>query len=123
MAYHGLRMIGEDRSRYAVRPFETAQARLLLEVRPEIALRRLGLAALHPGEVPVRLAGLPRLPFDLGDFARACDGAGAIAALLAARSAALAVVTGEAARTPDELAPGHGDRVRREGWIYGLDPA
>jgi hypothetical protein len=42
-------------------------------------------------------------------------------AVIAARCAAIAVLTGEVDRSPDELAPGEGNRIRREGWIYGLE--
>jgi hypothetical protein len=98
MTFHGVRMIGEDRSRYAVRPFETAQAKLLLEVHPDVVLQRLGL--------------------DLTTATgRKC---GALNAVIAARSCAMAVLTGEVDLPPEELAPEHADRVRREGWIYGL---
>src|SRR5262249_38311347 len=43
MTFHGIRMIAEERSRYAVRPFDTARGRALLEVYPGGSLRRLGL--------------------------------------------------------------------------------
>jgi hypothetical protein len=43
----------------------------------------------------------------------------ALDAVIAARSAALAVMSGETDKTPEELGTGHGDRIRREGWIYG----
>jgi hypothetical protein len=33
---------------------------------------------------------------------------------------AVAVLTGEVERTPEELAPDAANRVRHEGWIYGL---
>jgi len=41
---------------------------------------------------------------------------------VAARSAAVAVLSGETDKSPDDLGAGAGagDRVRREGWIYGL---
>ena len=32
-----------------------------------------------------------------------------------------AVLSGEADRSPDELAPGHAEQIRIEGWIYGLE--
>jgi hypothetical protein len=41
MTYHGIRMIAEDRSRYAVKPFETAIGRYLLEVYPGAFVRRM----------------------------------------------------------------------------------
>ena len=43
MTYQGIRMIAEERSRYAVRPFESAKGRLLIEVYPGAAVRRLGV--------------------------------------------------------------------------------
>jgi hypothetical protein len=43
----------------------------------------------------------------------------ALDAVLAARCAAEAVISGEADRDPEELAPGNGALLRREGWIYG----
>ena len=110
MAYHGIRMIGEDRSRFAVRPFETAQARLLLEVRPD---RRV--------KSPDRAAELGHLPVDAGDHARTMRTRGALSAVLAARAAAIAMLRGEPDKGPDELAPGEGARVLREGWIYGRE--
>ena len=45
-------------------------------------------------------------------------------AVIAARCAAVAVLTAEANKTPEELAPEQAERVRKEGWIYGLgEPA
>ena len=36
----------------------------------------------------------------------------------------VAVLSGESEKNPDELAPGEGERLRLEGWIYGLaEPA
>ena len=83
MAYHGIRMIGQDRSRYAIRPFETAQGKLLLEVRPDTAFQRLGGS---PGAKKSRnlkaaietLATIGHLPVDLsqphrGDRNRTCN--------------------------------------------------
>jgi len=127
-SYHGIRMIGEDRSRYAVRPFESAQARLLLEVHPAALLERLVPAgAARDGrerhaQALERAAALGRLAVVVdGPLRKAChDHAGALLAVLAARCAAVAVLTGESEKTPDELAPGAGERLRREGWIYGL---
>jgi len=128
--FHGLRMIAEDRSRFAVRPFESAQGKLLLEVNPTLAARRLlgGDDRDGNGERPrveeiVRaLVGASLLPIDVDARAlHLCRSSrDALDALLAARCAALAVVTGEADRSPDDLAPGEAQRVRREGWIYGL---
>jgi len=40
--------------------------------------------------------------------------------VLAARCAAAAVLSGETDASPEDLAPGRGEQVRREGWIYGL---
>jgi len=127
MSFHGIRMIGEDRSRYAVRPFESAQARLLLEVHPEGTLRQLGLAdarsarELQKASLP-KLAGAGHLPVKMeGRFAKLCrEQRGALFAVLAARCTAAAVLSGEADKTPEALAPDNAEQVRREGWIYGL---
>ncbi len=126
MTYHGIRMIAEERSRYALRPFESAKGRLLLEVYPGAAIRKLGLprdggdknaavvAALgRAGRLPVRIDGTLRR--------RCLTSRDALDAVVAARCAAAAVLSGEAERGPDELAPGEGQRLRREGWIYGLE--
>ena len=126
-SYHGIRMIGEDRSRYAIRPFENAQGKLLLEVRPEGALRDLCRpddASEGWQEVAARLDSLERWPVDLdARLRRSCTTRrAAFDAVLSARSAAIAALTGETERTPEELSPEHADRVRHEGWIYGLEP-
>jgi len=122
MTYHGIRMIGGDRSRYAVRPFENAQARLLLEVSPDGVLRKLGLAGSGRKTILERFATLEHLPIDISpEFRKSCtDRDGALRAVLAARSAAMAVLSGESEKSPDELAVTEADRIRREGWIYGL---
>jgi len=132
MTYHGIRMIAEDRSRYAVKPFESAQGKLLLEVYPGGYVKRL---ALPPGEGDGRdhrrhilnaLGGLGYMPIELQEsMARSCLARrDALDAVIAARLTAVAVLSGEAERAPDDLAPGEGERVRREGWIYGLqEPA
>ena len=58
-------------------------------------------------------------------FRRICLGSReALHAAVSARCAAIAVLTGEADRNADELVAGEGERLRREGWIYGLqEPA
>jgi hypothetical protein len=121
--YHGIRMIAEDRSRFAVRPFETARGHLLFEVNPDAALARLGLAGADAARILEALAGLAHLPVDVPQqFRRAClERRDALDAVLAARCAAVALSSGEADRSADELAPEDGLRVRREGWIYGLE--
>ncbi len=125
--YHGIRMIAEDRSRFAIRPFESAQGRLLLEVYPEGVVCRLGLADHGgPEKILSALAGLEKWPLDVdGPFRKRCLGSrDALDAVIAARCAAVAVLTEEVSRSPEELAPENGERVRREGWIYGLqEPA
>jgi hypothetical protein len=127
MTYQGIRMIAEERSRYAVRPFESAKGRLLLEVYPGDSVRRLGLEAPGPAERPQAivnaLSRAARLPVEIGQpFLRRCLARrDALDAVVAARCAALAVLSGETDRTPEDLAPGQGDRVRKEGWIYGLE--
>ena len=128
MTYHGIRMVAEDRSRFALRPFETAQGKLLLEVYPGGFLKTLSLPA-GSGSRGARnrailnaLMNVEELPVDLDEeHARTCaNKRDALDAVIAARLTARAVLTGEVDRTADELAPGEGDRVRREGWIYGL---
>ncbi|MCP3980105.1 MAG: hypothetical protein GY716_12435 [bacterium] len=124
MAYHGIRMIAEDRSRFSLRPFETAQGKLLLEVYPHGAIERLhpgiGDGARRPAIVGA-LAAVDDLPVEFEGFDQAClRSPSALDAVVAARCAAQAVLSGEAERPADELAPGQGERLRREGWIYGL---
>jgi hypothetical protein len=127
MTYQGIRLIAEERSRYAVRPFESAKGRLLLEVYPGAGIRRLGLTAPSPGEknqaIVDALSRAARLPVAIDQpFLRRCIAQrDALDAVVAARCAAQAVLSGETERTPEELAPGQGDRVRKEGWIYGLE--
>jgi len=126
-AFHGIRMIAEDRSRFVMRPFENAQGKLLLEVYPDVLVRRL----LPGGETDrpdlrrlvAGLGALDHLPVDLDSvFLRSClTRRDALDAVIAARSAALAVLSGEADKAPEELAPGEGARVRHEGWIYGIE--
>ena len=126
--YHGVRMIAEERSRYVVRPFESAQGRLLLEVQPSTWLRRLEREGAVPNGTATAatvldtLAGLPDLPLHVaGDVRSRCRGRReALRAVLAARCAAAAVLSGEAGRSPEELARDSAERIRREGWIYGL---
>ena len=130
MTYHGIRMIAEDRSRYSVKPFETALGRYLLEVYPGAFVRRMlsdPAAADADGRDRRRkivdgLGRLRSLPvrFDERTAASCYGRRDALDAVVAARLAAVAVLTGEIERAPDDLAPGQGDRVRREGWIYGL---
>jgi len=124
-SFHGIRTIAEDRSRYAIRPFETAQARLLIEVDPTAAARDLVLpegAKDDPGGWLVALARADAFPIDVDEPARGrCLGSrAAFEAVLAARAAARAVLTGETDRSPEELAPDAPERVLREGWVYGV---
>ncbi len=128
MTYHGIRMIAEERSRYAVRPFETAKGHLLIEVYPGGALRRLGFRFHGAGEDEKAAAILPalrnaeNLPMEVDEpFRRRClESRDALDAVIAARCAAVAVITGEAERAPEELSPDRADLIRKEGWIYGL---
>jgi hypothetical protein len=126
-AFHGIRMIAEDRSRYAVRPFETAQGKLLLEVFPAGAIERhIGGGEARPNSIMASLRSAAYLPIDMDEpHVKACHGSrDALDAVVAARCASVAVLTGEADRSSDELAPGESERVSREGWIYGLqEPA
>jgi hypothetical protein len=130
MAYHGIKMIAEERSRYAIRPFESAQGRLLLEVYPAGALRRLttgdggGTDGRDRRAALGALARAPQWPVVVaGLAARQCLARPeALDAVLAARSSAVAILSGETERSPEELAGEAASRVRREGWIYGLGP-
>jgi hypothetical protein len=122
MCYQGIRMIAEERSRYAVRPFETAQGRLLVEVYPPgLAHRLLGTKKPSARALLDSLAGQEHLPVRMNEHfrARCVSNRDALDAVLAARCATEAVLSGEVEREPDELAPGEGDRLRWEGWIYG----
>lgn len=128
MTYHGIRMIAEDRSRYVVRPFERAQGCLLLEVYPGAFLKSLTLPVGQGDDKRLRaiveaVASSPRFPVHIPKpYLDACLARrDAIDAVLAARAAAVAVLTGEADAAPEILAPGDGERVRREGWIYGTE--
>jgi len=126
--YHGVRMVAEDRSRFAIRPFETAQGKLLFEVHPQAALRRLGIEPESKGDegrerLLTALEGLQRWPLTLEPaFRRVCrSNDDALEAVIAARCAAVAVETSEVEKTAAELAPEDADRVRVEGWVYGLE--
>jgi len=112
MTYHGIRMIAEDRSRYAVKPFESAQGKFLLEVYPGGFVKQLSLPATSTPEGQGRerrrhilsaLGQLEYLPIELDDrLAKHClSRRDALDAVIAARMAAAAVLTGE--------------------WIYGLE--
>lgn len=124
-AYHGIKMIAEERSRYAIRPFEQAQGRLLLEVYPEGALQRLGgggEGGAGRDELIASLGKLESMPVTIEDpLLRKCRSRPeALRAVLAARCAAVAVVSGETDKSPEDLGAGEADRIRREGWTYGL---
>jgi hypothetical protein len=128
MTYHGIRMIGEERSRYAVKPFESAQGKLLLEVYPGELTRRLDLGGNggkgNRREAMIQaLAKLEHLPVIIdASFRRVCLASrDALDAVIASRCAAAAVLSGEAEKSAEALAPEHADRVKLEGWIYGLE--
>ena len=132
MTYHGIRMIAEDRSRYAVKPFESALGKLLLEVYPGGFVKQLALPTTSVPEGQGRerrrhilnaMGRLDYLPIELDDrVVKNClHSRDALDAVIAARMAAVAVMTGEVERTPEELAPDAANRVRHEGWIYGLE--
>jgi hypothetical protein len=130
MAYHGIRMLAEERSRYAVRPFEGAKGRLLIEVSAERAARRLVQAgddgkAASPAAIVAALAAATSWPLTIDEpyLGRCISQRLALDAVLAARCAAIAVLSGEASRTPEELAAERATQVQREGWIYGLAAA
>lgn len=125
-AFHGLRALAVVRSHFAVRPFEQAAGVPLLEVDPAASARDVAAPRSSTGDAwvevleaasdrPVRLAGALR--------ARCAGSRHALAAVLAARAAARAVLTGEVDRTAGDLAPDAPDRVLREGWVYGAVPA
>jgi hypothetical protein len=129
MTYHGIRMIAEERSRYAIKPFETAHGRLLLEVYPGGFIRSLKLGG--DGDAPGResaivgaLGRLGSLPVTIEEpHLKICrTKRDALDAVIAARLTAAAVLSGEAEQTAEALAPSQGERVRLEGWIYGLLP-
>jgi hypothetical protein len=130
MTFHGVRMIAADRSRYAVRPFERARGRRLLEVYPGAATRSFDLGPDAKGaarlgailEAAERIDPYP-MEFPEGVRTRAAASRDALDAALAARATALAVLSGEADREAEELAPGEAARVRVEGWIYGVPEA
>ena len=123
MAYHGIKMIGEERSRYAIRPFERARARLLLEVSPGIAAGQLtGDDSGKTASVLDAVQTASMFAVAIGETERRkCHGRReALDAVLAARAAAQAVVSGEADRSAEELHATDPDRLGLEGWIYGL---
>jgi hypothetical protein len=126
MAYHGIKMIAEERSRYAVRPFESAQGKLLLEVSPAGVVKRIRSGrgngeGANRGALLAALTKIAPFPVVVPEplIQKCLARPEALDAVIAARSAALAVMSGETDKTPEELGTGHGDRIRREGWIYG----
>ncbi|ANM30320.1 hypothetical protein ABI59_13175 [Acidobacteria bacterium Mor1] len=128
MTYHGIRTIAEERSRYTVRPFESATGRLLLEAYPGQLVRSLrisgnGDATARRRAIIDALGKLSKLPLELNDEqqAQCAKRRDALDAVIAARCAARAVLSGEAAKTPEDLCPDDPERVRVEGWIYGLE--
>jgi hypothetical protein len=127
MSYHGIRMMAEERSRYAIRPFESARGRLLLEVCPYAIARKLTHDDLpaRASRLESLIHALERLPAFPVQFpepfrSRCLVRRDALDAVMAARAAAVAVLTGETDRVPDSLPPEQRDRVHFEGWIYGL---
>jgi hypothetical protein len=125
--YHGIRMIAEDRSRFAIRPFESAQGTLLLEVNAGAATRNWELPDGLEGKarrerISELLEALPKWRVKLEPrFRSACRGReDALDAVVAARCAAVAVLTGEAEQALEGLPAEEQERVRREGWVYGL---
>jgi len=116
----------KGRSRYAIRPFERARGRLLLEVSPGAVARRL-VHADGPARPSLEslLHALERAPGWAVEFpepfrSRCLVRRDALDAVIAARSAAIAVLTGETDRVPDSFPAEQRDRIHREGWIYGL---
>jgi hypothetical protein len=123
MAYHGIKMIGEERSRYAIRPFERAKARLLLEVSPGIAAGQLtGEDSGKTAAVldAVQTASMFAVAIGEGERRRCHGRRAALDAVLAARAAAQAVISGEADRPAEDLHATDPDRLGLEVWIYGL---
>ena len=95
-------------------------------------LRRIGVTGFavedveavdRKGAILQAIGKLERLPVTLtGTILARCRGrADALEAVLAARAAAVAVLSGEADKTPEDLANDQADRVRKEGWIYGVE--
>jgi len=130
MAYHGIRMLAEERSRFAVRPFEDAKGQLLFEVNADRAARRLvptddGAKTASPRALVAALAAATPWPLTIDEpyLGRCMSQRLALDAVVAARCAAIAVLSGETSRTAEELAAERATQVRREGWIYGLAPA
>jgi hypothetical protein len=128
MSYHGIRMMAEERSRYAIRPFENAKGRLLLEVCPSVIATKVMRDDAHPRGPRLEalmhaLERRPRWPVEFPDpfRARCLVRKDALDAVMAARAAAIAVLTGETDRVPDALPEEQRDRVHFEGWIYGLE--
>jgi len=110
-----------------VRPFEDAKGRLLIEVSAERAARRLlpaaeGAKAATPSALVAALAAASPWPLAIDEpyLGRCLTQRLALDAVLAARCAAIAVLSGEAARPPADLAADRATQVQREGWIYGL---
>ena len=98
------------------------------EVYPGGFVRRHGLDKEKvPGgrlaSIVTALTRLPRLPVDVDApwRSKCLSQRDALDALLAARCAAGAVLSGEIDREPAELAPENAEQVKTEGWIYGLD--
>jgi len=125
VAYHGVRMLAEERSRYAIRPFESAQGRYLFEVRAPLALVGLSEESLVDRRgwghiIQDKLQSIDELPVKLdAPFLKPCRSSGAaLKAVLAARQAAVAVLSGNLERTPEELDPEGAAKIVREGWIY-----
>ncbi|MDX1388084.1 MAG: hypothetical protein R3344_02790 [Acidobacteriota bacterium] len=118
MAYHGIKLLAEERSRYAMRPFEQAQGKVLIEVFPEGAAKKL---AGNGATTIDAVASATELPVKIpAGYRSACESnAEALGAVMAARCAAAAVLSGETDKTPEELSEAEADRIRREGWIYG----
>jgi hypothetical protein len=128
MSYHGVRMVAEERSRYAIRPFENAKGRLLLEVCPSVIATKVMRDDAHPRgpRLEALMHALERRPVWPVEFsdpfrARCLVRKDALDAVMAARAAAIAVLSGETDRVPEGLPEEHRDRVHFEGWIYGLE--
>lgn len=128
MTYHGVRMLAEGRSGYVVRPFESAEGKPLLEVYPGGVLRKLGFITPDGkleklAKIVAKLGSLTHLPIDITpNFVQACkEKWSALDAVMAARTAASAMLSGEAQQAPEELAPDQAGQVRIEGWIYGMN--
>ena len=96
----------------------------MLEVYPGGVLKRLSLLEADSRAILESLTSRGHLPLAVDErIARQCLGRrDALEAVIAARCAANAVLTGEGDRNPDELAPEEGSRVSRTAFSSSFRP-